>query len=489
MRRALRFAPAALWFALLVSLPLAAEASTIYVVDTTGVYTFNSVSGVSTKITTFPNGTYSEISASAQRASDGMIYFINDNGAGDGQVYAYNPATPATQPVKVGTGTGSGIPYFPRLGFDINGTLWATPLNDADIYSISTTTGAVVTTSALTGVSPPQGGDMAFGPDGVCYEVAENIMYVLPTGGGAIKTIGTISGISEDLSGLAFDSTGNLFALGTEASPPTSIYKITNYATAPAGTLFVTTPAAQSDFASEPVLLADLTIAKTASTGSSVGGLILYGVTVSNAGPAAAAGTKISDPLPTGATVNGTPTCSGTGGAVCGAVTVASNVVKSTITTLPAGGTVTFSIDATATVLGTLTNTATLTPPALLTNTGNSSASASTVVSAANGVQKTVANLTQSGSAGSSDNAKPGDVLQYVLTYTNQTGATLSSFQFADVVPTNTTYVTASASCPTIPATLTCSPALVSGKLTFFASGGSLANGATVSVKFNATVN
>ena len=127
---------------------------------------------------------------------------------------------------------------------------------------------------------------------------------------------------------------------------------------------------------------ADLSISKTNGTSSLLpGALTTYTVVVANTGPLAAGGAIVTDLVAAGLTKEGTPACTATtGGAVCPAtVTIAllegAGVV---IPTFPAGGTVTFTIPARVTASsGSVTNTASVSPPAGVAdpNTGNNAAS------------------------------------------------------------------------------------------------------------------
>jgi uncharacterized repeat protein (TIGR01451 family) len=194
----------------------------------------------------------------------------------------------------------------------------------------------------------------------------------------------------------------------------------------------------------------------------------------------------LSDPVPAGITIE-SESCTVTGGAVCGTPTVSGQTVSVTVSSLPAGSTATLNIhgmDASLPI-GTTTNTASLASPFGVF----AQASASTTV-IANTLGKTVADITQGTAPGTTLTAVPGDVLEYVLTYTNYTGTPLSNLTIKDTVPANNTYVASSAACVTVPAGATCTPAgPTSGVITWTFTGTPIANGATLSVKFRATVN
>jgi len=132
----------------------------------------------------------------------------------------------------------------------------------------------------------------------------------------------------------------------------------------------------------------DLTMVKTVSSPTvTQGGPISYTITARKTGPlnVTATNVPISDAIP--AAITGvTWTCAGSGGATCGAASGSGNSINTTAT-LPLSGYATYTINGTvsaATPLGTvISNTATLAPPAGITdlNSGNNSATATTTVS------------------------------------------------------------------------------------------------------------
>ncbi|MBX3673920.1 MAG: DUF11 domain-containing protein [Burkholderiales bacterium] len=154
--------------------------------------------------------------------------------------------------------------------------------------------------------------------------------------------------------------------------------------TIPAGALttsggFNTAPASAT-LTVDPV--ADVAVVKTAPATVGTGQSLSYTVSVVNNGPDAANGTQLADTVP--AQVTGVSAVCGaaSGGAACGAVSVAGNVVTSTIPTLPAGGSVTFTITGTATGLGATSNTATVAAPGGVFDPvpGNNSSTAATTI-------------------------------------------------------------------------------------------------------------
>jgi uncharacterized repeat protein (TIGR01451 family) len=111
---------------------------------------------------------------------------------------------------------------------------------------------------------------------------------------------------------------------------------------------------------------ADLSITKTNNVSTvTSGGVTAYTIIVGNAGPSSANNAVITDPAATGL-VPLSVACSAQGGAVC-PVSLATSTFQTgmTITTFPAGGTLTFTLNAQVTASsGRVTNTVTIAAPA-----------------------------------------------------------------------------------------------------------------------------
>jgi uncharacterized repeat protein (TIGR01451 family) len=69
-------------------------------------------------------------------------------------------------------------------------------------------------------------------------------------------------------------------------------------------------------------------------------------------------------------------------------------------------------------------------------------------------LMKSVRNVTQGGTAGTSNSAKPGEVLEYSITYSNSSSAPVSMVIITDNTPAFSTFVSASCNMP-LPAALT----------------------------------
>ncbi len=215
-------------------------------IGTRNIYLVNSDGSVTSQ---FSNYSATASAAVAQRASDGVIFIITQ--VANGQVYSWNPSTPATAPVLLGT-TGSSVPYIPRLAFSASGVLYAVDTNTANLYTINQSTGAATVVGALSGVPTNLGGDIAFGPDGTLYMVAGTTIYTVPLAGGAVTSVGTISGLSGGagaIVGVAFDASGRL--LVADDQTPAQLYSValpSRVATAFTGTMTTS----QGDLSSAP---------------------------------------------------------------------------------------------------------------------------------------------------------------------------------------------------------------------------------------------
>ena len=234
-----------------------------------------------------------------------------------------------------------------------------------------------------------------------------------------------------------------MFAVSSGASGT-----ITNTATVGSATLDPNTANNTSAFDTDVVAQADVLVVKSGPASVTAGDAISYSVVVTNNGPSDANGTTVDDPVPA-AIGNLVATCGGeTGGAVCGAVTVNGSDVASTITTLPALGSVTFTISGTAPVDGaSLNNTATGMVPAGVTDpdiTNNFSTVTTTVNASADvSIVKTGPSI-----------ATPGSTIAYTIAVHNAGPSLADGVQVLDPTPPGLTFVS-SAACPSgFPCTL-----------------------------------
>jgi len=134
------------------------------------------------------------------------------------------------------------------------------------------------------------------------------------------------------------------------------------------------------------------TITKTASQSVvQPGSALSFTIVVTNNGPAPADGSVITDPAIANYTVTGVTCVGTTGGATCPAPLTVVDLegAGSTVTTFPAGASITLRLDGSTTLTaGSMTNVVTVSPPAGVP--GVASASASAVVAAQIGVIPTL---------------------------------------------------------------------------------------------------
>src|SRR5947209_10545774 len=158
---------------------------------THNIYTVNTTTGAVTTIFTNYNGTTS--AALAQRPSDGVLFFtLNTTNGG---VFTWNPATPATAPVQIGS-VGAAIGALPRLAFSPSGVLYAMDSATENLYTINQATGVATVTATFTGLATGVGSDIAFAPDDTLYIGAGRNLYRASVGGGAVTNLGAITGMT-----------------------------------------------------------------------------------------------------------------------------------------------------------------------------------------------------------------------------------------------------------------------------------------------------
>ena len=393
---------------------------------TNSIYQVNLSDGSVTSVyTNYPIAPAAQNSAAqALRASDGMMFYIAGT-SGNGAVYRWNPATPATAPVLLGQ-TGAGTPYMPRLAFNSSGTLYAMDTNGTQLYTINTTTGAATLAGAAITGAGSGGGDMAFSPlDGLLYLVSNTNIYTIPLAGGAATNLGAITGMGANATGVAFrPSTGQM--LVSSSANPSKLYTV-NLSTRVATPFSGTMTTLIGDMASVPRREADLQVTKSDGVATYVaGGSVVYSVVVTNAGPSDADGAVVTDAVPA-QVVSRTWTCAGSGGAVCPAAS-GSGALNATVATFPAGGALTYTVTDTTSgsASGSLVNTAAAAVPAGVTDpvAGNSSATDT------DALQTPVISVVKSSTTASVTAA--GQVVPYTFTVTNSGNITLTGITVVD---------------------------------------------------------
>ena len=253
---------------------------------------------------------------------------------------------------------------------------------------------------------------------------------------------------------------------------PSATGTLSNTATVSSG---VTDPNPGNNSATDTDTLAasaDLSITKTNGvTTATPGGNVTYTITASNAGPSNVTGATVADTLP--ASLTGTWTCVGAGGGTC---TAAGSGNLSDTVNLPAGGSVTYTVNATVSpsATGTLSNTATVASGVTDPNPVNNSATDTDTLAASADLS-----ILQSPTTAT---ATVGGTVTYTLTAHNAGPSAATGATVADTLPAGLTN-----------ATWTCTG---SGGGTCTASGsGAVADtvnlpaGASVVYTVNATVN
>ncbi|HXQ71934.1 MAG TPA: DUF11 domain-containing protein [Pyrinomonadaceae bacterium] len=407
--------------------------------------------GSATEITVHTNYPGGNAATLAQRASDGMLFYvINTSSDENGPVYRFNPATPSIAPVLLGnigpSTSGADVGSGFRMAF-LGNTLYYMPGGGAadnnTLYTVNQTTGRATAVANITGTG--SGGDMAFSAAGVLYIINQNRqLYTASVAGGAATLVGTVTfpgGATPSTLGLAFDSTGRLYI---QTQSPSNMYRITLPSLS--ASLFENLSggtSATGDLASANVPAPDFSITKTDGVTTVYrGGPVSYTVVVTNNGTYPVTGT-VTDTVP--ASVTGvTWTCVASSGSACTTASGSGNSIN-TSATLIAGGTATYTISGTlsATASGTLTNTATVAVPSWLadaTPANNTATDTDTIHLNANlGITKTDG-LT---------NINTGSAITYTIVVSNAGPDTSSGSIVTDTVPATITGVSWTCGSPT----------------------------------------
>ncbi|HEX3464643.1 MAG TPA: hypothetical protein VHS78_11400 [Candidatus Elarobacter sp.] len=483
----------------------AASAATVMVLsDSAGVYLIDTASGAI--VQSYGNLFTGTSAQNLAQDLSGNLYVTNASGQLVKATFNANAPTSATA-YSAGTvvGTIAGLPASPnaRLSFDPT-TMYCTSgclvtMSSANtVLWVDPATAAVKKTLTLS-ASIGTNGDIVVVPTAAnnetLYVVATQSLYTINASTGNVTGPVTLSGPTGALTGLAMIPNGHLVACEQIGSgSPWTLWEYTTAGTQVGSHTGITTGSdVVNDLASVP---ATFTVTKTGTTLAGPGDSMLYAVAMKNTGFFTYPTGAITDPVPANVTISSTtpPSCAVSGGT--GTCTITSSAgaqtVVATVTNLSSGATATVSIAGTpSSSSGTAVNTARASVPYDPTQYGGetlTSGSVTTTFTAA-ALSKQVANITESIGPGTSISAKPGDVLEYTLTFTNRRAFAIQSFSISDTVDANSSYVTSSATCVTTPGPLTCTPSHSAGVVTFAYAGGSLAVNGTIVAKFRVTVN
>jgi uncharacterized repeat protein (TIGR01451 family)/fimbrial isopeptide formation D2 family protein len=179
-------------------------------------------------------------------------------------------------------------------------------------------------------------------------------------------------------------------------------------------------------------LQADVIVQKNGPAVVATAGIVGYTVRIYNAGPGSADGTVLADPVPVNAS-NVTWSCGNeVGGATCPHPS-GSGAINETLATLPAGGSLTYTVTAVAPVSGSFINSATATVLAAIVdpNLGNNTGSVTTTV----GNPGTSADLSVT-KYGPTSVAANGTA-NYVIVVANAGPAAADGARVTDMVPAN----------------------------------------------------
>ncbi len=186
--------------------------------------------------------------------------------------------------------------------------------------------------------------------------------------------------------------------------------------------------------------IADLSITKSNGTTIAIPGAVTtYTITATNAGPSAAIGAQLSDTLPA-QLENATWTCSASVGSSCSA-SIGTGSVDIPVNVLP-GGTITLSLTARvkADAVGLIVNSASIVPPAGVSDPSSANNSDEDVVQPQADLQ-----LTKSGPA----SLTPGGTAVYTISITNAGPSNAANVQVTDPTPVGLVFVGNTGACLT----------------------------------------
>ncbi|QJB32196.1 DUF11 domain-containing protein [Chitinophaga oryzae] len=175
--------------------------------------------------------------------------------------------------------------------------------------------------------------------------------------------------------------------------------------------------------------VADLQVAKTGPATVVQGSAISYVVTITNAGPSGVSGATFSDAVPVGVTGVTATVQSQSNGAAGTVVSASGNNVTGTIAVLPANGSVRILISGTAATIGTLRNTAAVTPPSGVTDNVPDNNTTPPVITTV--VAKAPLHIIKTVTPGP---YKAGDKVTYTLTVSNAGAVTVKDVVVTDVL-------------------------------------------------------
>ncbi len=335
-----------------------------------------------------PGGAVDGTTSGSGAISGDAFLPAGSGGAGGTVTFTINALVGATQCGSVTNTATVSVPAGLEEAAPANNSASATiaPICPASL-AVSVTDGSSIYTPGSTGTYT-----ITVTNSGLAAATNLNITDSLPSGvtltGAPVCTptgTATCGAVSGSAGGSSFSATGASLATGAGHS---LVYTLP-VAFAPAMTAdpLVNTASASASNAPTPVSGSDsdarspFTVGISKSTSATVaqpGGTVTYTVTATNSGAVAAPSSTIADPIPAGLT-SFSWTCTAAGGAACPNAS-GSGAINETVALFPAGGSVHYQISAnvSTTPPATVTNTATITPPAGGTCAGSCSATVTT---------------------------------------------------------------------------------------------------------------
>ncbi|WP_167756948.1 DUF7507 domain-containing protein [Leifsonia flava] len=177
----------------------------------------------------------------------------------------------------------------------------------------------------------------------------------------------------------------------------------------------------------------DLSVIKSVSSQTAtVGDTVTFQLVASNAGPVAARQVSVADVIPSGLTVTGASTDTGT---------ISADATLWTIGTLPAGDTASrATVTATVTRSGTLVNTATISSPVVSDTVPANNISSASVRTSEPQVDISVAKSASVPSGADVEAVPVGETIEFTLTASNNSAAAATELVLRDALPTGLQY-------------------------------------------------
>ncbi|HEY2413809.1 MAG TPA: right-handed parallel beta-helix repeat-containing protein [Pirellulaceae bacterium] len=256
------------------------------------------------------------------------------------------------------------------------------------------------------------------------------------TASGSTGTSGFTNGTGNIAQAVNLPVGGTITYTATGTVSPTAAGAISNTATvtAPAGVADVNAAnntSTDTDTVAASTSTADLNITKTDGvTTVAPGGTLTYTIVVSNSGPSAVTGANVADLFPP--TLTGVTFTTSQSGGATGFANGTGNINQTV--NLPSGSSITYTVAATVspTAAGAISNTATVTAPAGVTDTNATNNVATDVDTITPAVNQTDLSITKTDQT---TTVAPGSTDTYVIVVTNAGSTTVTGASVTDIFP------------------------------------------------------